>query len=58
MLDWADGQFSARWLIFWSPHLEFRFFLLHFTLIAGLLCAALHGPGTTLAIRRSLLGRT
>ena len=32
-------------------------FLLHFTLIAGLLCAALHGPGTTLAIRRRLLGR-
>lgn len=36
---------------------EFRFFLLHFTFIAGLLFAALHGPGTTLVIRRSLLGR-
>ena len=45
----------ARWE---SDRTEFRFFLLHFTLIAGLLCAALHGPGATLAIRRSLLGRT
>ena len=44
----------ARWE---SDRTEFRFFLLHFTFIAGLLFAALHGPGTTLAIRRSLLGR-
>jgi putative oxidoreductase len=40
-----------------SDRAEFRFFLLHVTLIAGLLCAALHGPGATLTIRRSLLGR-
>jgi uncharacterized membrane protein YphA (DoxX/SURF4 family) len=40
-----------------SNRAEFRFFLLHFTFIAGLLFAAAHGPGTTLAIRRGLLGR-
>ena len=45
----------ARWE---GDRTEFRFFLLHFTFIAGLLCAALHGPGTALAIRRNLLGRT
>lgn len=44
----------ARWE---GDRTEFRFFLLHVTLIAGLLCAALHGPGAALTIRRSLLGR-
>ena len=37
----------ARWDSEWT---EFRFFLLHFTFTAGLLFAALHGPGTTMAI--------
>ena len=32
---------------------EFGFFVDHFTFIAGLLFAAVHGPGTKLAIRRS-----
>ena len=45
----------ARWE---GDRTVFRFFLLHLTFIAGLLFAALHGPGTALAIRRSLLGRT
>jgi putative oxidoreductase len=36
---------------------EFGFFIDHFTLMAGLLFAAVHGPGERLAIRRSLLGR-
>ena len=44
----------ARWE---GDRTEFRFFLLHFTFIAGLLFAGLHGPGTILAIHRSLLGR-
>ncbi|BCP54762.1 membrane protein [Kaistia sp. 32K] len=36
---------------------EFGFFIDHFTFIAGLLFAAVHGPGKTLAIHASLLGR-
>ncbi len=31
---------------------EFGFFVDHFTFIAGLLFAAVHGPGNTLALRR------
>jgi putative oxidoreductase len=34
---------------------EFGFFIDHFTFIAGLLFAAVHGPGDTLAMRRSLI---
>ena len=34
---------------------EFGFFIDHFTFIAGLLFAAVHGPGDTLAVRRSLI---
>jgi uncharacterized membrane protein YphA (DoxX/SURF4 family) len=33
---------------------EFGFFVDHFTFIAGLLFAAVHGPGTVLAMRRSV----
>jgi uncharacterized membrane protein YphA (DoxX/SURF4 family) len=36
---------------------EFGFFVNHFTFMAGLLYAAVHGPGTWLAARRSLLER-
>ena len=36
---------------------EFGFFVDHFTFIAGLLFAAVHGPGATLAVRRSILSR-
>ncbi|HET6158172.1 MAG TPA: DoxX family protein [Dongiaceae bacterium] len=36
---------------------EFGFFVDHFTFIAGLLLAAVHGPGTTLAMRRTIIGR-
>ena len=32
--------------------MEFGFFVDHFTFIAGLLFAAVHGPGTALALRR------
>jgi uncharacterized membrane protein YphA (DoxX/SURF4 family) len=35
---------------------EFGFFVDHFTFIAGLLFAAVHGPGDVLTLRRSLLG--
>jgi uncharacterized membrane protein YphA (DoxX/SURF4 family) len=35
---------------------EFGFFVDHFTFIAGLLFAAVHGPGNVLALRASLLG--
>jgi putative oxidoreductase len=36
---------------------EFGFFVDHFTFIAGLLFAAAHGPGSKLALRRSIIGR-
>jgi uncharacterized membrane protein YphA (DoxX/SURF4 family) len=34
---------------------EFGFFVDHFTFLAGLLFAAVHGPGERLVLRRSLL---
>ena len=34
---------------------EFGFFIDHFTFLAGLLFAAVHGPGQVLALRRSLI---
>jgi uncharacterized membrane protein YphA (DoxX/SURF4 family) len=38
----------------WSGNqTEFGFFIDHFTFIAGLLFAAVHGPGDTLAVRRA-----
>jgi putative oxidoreductase len=39
-----------------GDQVEFGFFIDHFTFIAGLLFAAVHGPGDRLAIRRSLFG--
>jgi putative oxidoreductase len=36
---------------------EFGFFVDHFTFIAGLLFAAVHGPGRVLAIDRGLIAR-
>ncbi len=36
---------------------EFGFFVDHFTFIAGLLFAAVHGPGRVLAFQRGLLAR-
>lgn len=36
---------------------EFGFFVDHFTFIAGLLFAAVHGPGQRLALRRTLIGK-
>ena len=36
---------------------EFGFFVNHFTFLAGLLLAAVHGPGEV-AVHRSLIGRT
>jgi uncharacterized membrane protein YphA (DoxX/SURF4 family) len=36
---------------------EFGFFVDHFTFIAGLLFAAVHGPGRVLAMKRGWLGR-
>jgi len=36
---------------------EFGFFVDHFTFIAGLLFAAVNGPGQWLTLRRSILGR-
>lgn len=43
-----------RWA---SSEAEFGFFVDHFTFLAGLLFAAVHGPGKTLAVRRGLLWR-
>ena len=37
---------------FASNPMEFGFFIDHFTFIAGLLFAAVHGPGNTLVLRR------
>ena len=37
---------------------EFGFFINHFTFLAGLLFAAVHGPGHVLAIRKTILGRS
>ncbi len=37
---------------------EFGFFVDHFTFLAGLLFAAVHGPGRILALRRTALGGT
>jgi uncharacterized membrane protein YphA (DoxX/SURF4 family) len=36
---------------------EFGFFVDHFTFIAGLLLAAVHGPGTKLALKAGLIAR-
>jgi putative oxidoreductase len=36
---------------------EFGFFVDHFTFLAGLLFAAVHGPGNVLAIRKGLIWR-
>ena len=42
----------------WKPDdpTEFGFFVDHFTFIAGLLFAAVHGAGSVLAVRKSILG--
>lgn len=40
-----------------GDQVEFGFFIDHFTFIAGLLFAAVHGPGDRLAIRRSIIGK-
>jgi uncharacterized membrane protein YphA (DoxX/SURF4 family) len=44
----------------WKPgdQTEFGFFVDHFTFIAGLLFAAVHGPGPVLALRKSFIART
>jgi putative oxidoreductase len=44
----------ARWE---GNQTEFGFFVDHFTFIAGLLFAAVHGPGGKFALRRSRIGR-
>ncbi len=36
---------------------EFGFFIDHFTFLAGLLFAAVHGPGRILASRKTIIGR-
>lgn len=42
----------------WSGNqTEFGFFVDHFTFIAGLLFAALHGPGDALVVRRNIIWR-
>src|SRR5882724_4205658 len=37
---------------------EFGFFVDHFTFVAGLLFAAVHGPGSILALSQTLIGRS
>ena len=43
----------------WKPDdpTEFGFFVDHFTFIAGLMFAAVHGPGSVLALRKSFIAR-
>jgi uncharacterized membrane protein YphA (DoxX/SURF4 family) len=36
---------------------EFGFFVDHFTFLAGLLFAAVHGPGSELAVHRSIFAK-
>jgi putative oxidoreductase len=43
----------SRWT---GNQVEFGFFVDHFTFIAGLLFAAVHGPGENLAVRSSVFG--
>jgi putative oxidoreductase len=45
----------SRWT---GNQVEFGFFVDHFTFIAGLLFAAVHGPGEKLAVRSSVFGRS
>ena len=43
----------------WSGNqTEFGFFIDHFTFVAGLLFAAVNGPGRTLALSQKLVGRS
>ena len=42
----------------WTNQLEFGAFVNHFTFIAGLLFAAVHGPGAILAMRHTLISRS
>ncbi|MGN6154192.1 MAG: DoxX family protein [Sphingomicrobium sp.] len=44
----------SRWT---GNPMEFGFFVDHFTFTAGLLFAAVHGPGTALALRWNLINR-
>jgi putative oxidoreductase len=41
----------------WSNQYEFGAFVSHFPFAAGLLFAAVHGPGTVLALRQTIIGR-
>lgn len=42
----------------WTANpMEFGFFVDHFTFVAGLLFAAVHGPGDTLALRQTLIAQ-
>jgi putative oxidoreductase len=37
---------------------EFGYFVDHFTFLAGLLFAAVHGPGQVLSVKRGIIGQT
>ena len=41
----------------WTIQLEFGAFVSHFPFAAGLLFAAVHGPGGVLALRQTIIGR-
>ena len=41
----------------WTNQSEFGAFISHFPFAAGLLFAAVHGPGTVLALRHTIIGR-
>jgi putative oxidoreductase len=40
----------------WTTQSEFGSFIDHFTFMAGLLFAAVHGPGRVLALRHTIIG--
>ena len=41
----------------WTNESEFGAFISHFPFAAGLLFAAVHGPGTVLALRHTIIGK-
>ena len=54
-----DLELQQTPVLAWSGNqVEFGFFVDHFTFIAGLLFAAVHGPGERLALQASLLNRS
>ena len=48
---------QSHWAADQIGQMEFGAFISHFPFAAGLLFAAVHGPGTALALRKTIIGR-